>query len=146
MKVLLLLTVLILAFGPIQIQGSLAEFRQMILLKTGKRAETSYAFYGCHCGLGGRGSSKDATDRCCVAHDCCYARLQKRGCGTKFLTYKFSYRGGKITCSANQDSCRKQLCQCDKVGVECFHRTRKSYNVKYQFYNNKFCSGKSPKC
>ena len=49
--------------GPIQIQGSLAEFRQMILLKTGKRAETSYAFYGCHCGWGGKGSSKDATDR-----------------------------------------------------------------------------------
>ncbi|XP_050011135.1 phospholipase A2, membrane associated-like [Alexandromys fortis] len=99
MKVLLLLTAVIMAFGPIQIQGSLAEFRQMILLKTGKRAETSYAFYGCHCGVGGRGSPKDATDRCCVAHDCCYDRLQKHNCGTKFLTYKFSYRGGKITCS-----------------------------------------------
>ncbi|KAH0503050.1 Phospholipase A2, membrane associated [Microtus ochrogaster] len=108
MKVLLLLTAVIMAFGPIQIQGSLAEFRQMILLKTGKRAETSYAFYGCHCGMGGRGSPKDATDRCCVAHDCCYYRLQKHNCGTKFLTYKFSYRGGKITCSGGGGSQNQQ--------------------------------------
>ncbi|XP_038189393.1 phospholipase A2, membrane associated [Arvicola amphibius] len=146
MKVLLLLTAVIMAFGPIQIQGSLAQFRKMILLKTGKRAETSYAFYGCHCGWGGRGSSKDATDRCCVAHDCCYDQLQKDNCGTKLLTYKFTYEGGKITCSADQDPCSKQLCQCDKVAVECFHRNQKSYSLKYRFYPNTLCSGKSPKC
>jgi secretory phospholipase A2 len=47
----------------IEAQGSLNNFWAMILLKTGKRAEVSYAFYGCHCGLGGKGSPKDATDR-----------------------------------------------------------------------------------
>lgn len=146
MKVLLLLAVVIMAFGSIQVQGSLLEFGQMILFKTGKRADVSYGFYGCHCGVGGRGSPKDATDWCCVTHDCCYNRLEKRGCGTKFLTYKFSYRGGLISCSTNQDSCRKELCQCDKAAAECFARNKRSYSIKYQFYPNKFCKGRTPSC
>lgn len=132
--------------GSIPVQGSLLEFGQMILFKTGKRADISYGIYGCHCGVGGRGSPKDATDWCCVTHDCCYNRLEKRGCGTKFLTYKFSYRGGQISCSANQNSCRKELCQCDKAAAECFARNKKSYSLKYQFYLNKFCKGKTPSC
>jgi hypothetical protein len=41
--------------GSIQVQGNIAQFGEMIWLKTGKRAELSYAFYGCHCGLGGKG-------------------------------------------------------------------------------------------
>jgi hypothetical protein len=45
-----------------QAQGSLLNFRKMIHLKTGKIAELSYASYGCYCGLGGKGSPKDATD------------------------------------------------------------------------------------
>lgn len=48
--------------GLVQVQGSLLEFGQMIRFKTGKRADVSYAFYGCHCGVGGTGSPKDATD------------------------------------------------------------------------------------
>lgn len=48
--------------GSMQVQGNILQFGEMIRLKTGKRAETSYAFYGCHCGLGGKGSPKDATD------------------------------------------------------------------------------------
>nr|pir phospholipase A2 - mouse [Mus musculus]AAB60494.1 phospholipase A2 [Mus musculus]AHB62394.1 truncated phospholipase A2 group IIa [Mus musculus]AHB62399.1 truncated phospholipase A2 group IIa [Mus musculus] len=55
MKVLLLLAASIMAFGSIQVQGNIAQFGEMIWLKTGKRAELSYAFYGCHCGLGGKG-------------------------------------------------------------------------------------------
>uniref|UniRef100_A0A9L0S3T7 Phospholipase A2 n=1 Tax=Equus caballus TaxID=9796 RepID=A0A9L0S3T7_HORSE len=82
---------------------------------------------------------------CCVAHDCCYYRLQKRGCGTKLLNYKFSYRGGKIIC-AKQDSCRSELCQCDKTAASCFARNRKTYSKKYQYYNNKSCRGKTPRC
>uniref|UniRef100_A0A8C0W3W0 Phospholipase A2 n=1 Tax=Castor canadensis TaxID=51338 RepID=A0A8C0W3W0_CASCN len=144
MRSLLLLAV-IAAFVLIEAQGSLNNFWAMILLKTGKRAEVSYAFYGCHCGLGGKGSPKDATDRCCVTHDCCYRRLEKRGCGTK-LKYKFTYRGGKIICAANQDSCRSQLCQCDKAAAECFARNKKSYSVKYQFYSNLLCHGQAPRC
>ncbi|OBS68878.1 hypothetical protein A6R68_02593 [Neotoma lepida] len=149
MKVLLLLTAVIMAFGPIQIQGSFINFRQMILHKTGKKAEYSYIAYGCHCGLGGQGPPKDATDWCCFAHDCCYDRLEDRGCGTLYLHYNFNYRRGEIICSANQDPCRQQLCHCDKVAAECFARNRKSYNFWYQIYHiyhNSFCKGMSPSC
>ncbi|XP_004458689.1 phospholipase A2, membrane associated [Dasypus novemcinctus] len=144
MKTLLPLAV-IMAIGLLQVHGSLTNFWEMIWAVTGKEAVTSYGFYGCHCGLGGKGSPKDATDRCCVAHDCCYYRLQKRGCATKSLNYKFSYRGGKVTC-AKQDSCRSQLCQCDKAAAYCFVKNRKTYRRKYQFYPNKLCSGKTPRC
>ncbi|XP_034358424.1 phospholipase A2, membrane associated [Arvicanthis niloticus] len=146
MKVLLLLAAMIMAFGSVQVQGSILEFGQMIRFKTGKRADVGYAFYGCHCGVGGTGAPKDATDWCCVTHDCCYYRLEKYGCGTKFLTYKYSIGGGQITCSANQNSCQKQLCQCDKAAAECFAKNKKSYSLKYQFYPNNFCRGKTPSC
>uniref|UniRef100_A0A9L0JB83 Phospholipase A2 group IIA n=1 Tax=Equus asinus TaxID=9793 RepID=A0A9L0JB83_EQUAS len=69
----------------------------------------------------------------------------KRGCGTKLLNYKFSYRGGKIIC-AKQDFCRSELCQCDKTAASCFARNRKTYSKKYQYYNNKSCRGKTPRC
>ncbi|CAO2589689.1 Group IIE secretory phospholipase A2 [Lemmus lemmus] len=145
MKVLLLLTVLILAFGPIQIQGSLAEFRQMILLKTGKRAETSYAFYGCHCGLGGRGSSKDATDRCCHAHDCCYGRVEKLGCEPKLEKYLFAIGRDTIFC-AGRTTCQRQTCECDKRAALCFRHNLGTYNRKYAHYPNKLCTGPTPPC
>ncbi|XP_024410077.1 phospholipase A2, membrane associated isoform X1 [Desmodus rotundus] len=144
MKTLLLLA-LTMAFGLLQTHGDLLDFRKMIRLVTGKEAMSSYSFYGCHCGLGGKGSPKDATDRCCATHDCCYYRLQKRGCRTKSLSYKFAYRKGQITC-AKQNYCRSQLCRCDKAAATCFVKNRKTYSKKYQYYNNNKCSGKAPKC
>uniref|UniRef100_A0A8C3W619 Phospholipase A2 n=1 Tax=Catagonus wagneri TaxID=51154 RepID=A0A8C3W619_9CETA len=88
MKTLLLLAVIV-AFGLLQVQGNLLNFRNMIKLKTGRAPVPNYTFYGCYCGLGGKGAPKDATDRCCAAHDCCYKKLKERGCGTKLLSYKF---------------------------------------------------------
>lgn len=117
----------------------------MIRLKTGKEAASSYGFYGCHCGAGGKGTPKDATDRCCAAHDCCYKRLVKRGCGTKFLSYKFSYSKGAIKC-AKQGSCKTQLCECDKAAAYCFAKNKKSYSLKYRYFPNKLCRGSTPRC
>ncbi|XP_051027770.1 phospholipase A2, membrane associated-like [Acomys russatus] len=145
MKFLLLLAAVIMVFGPIQIQGNLLNFRKMIEIKTGKNAETSYGFYGCYCGVSGRGAPKDATDRCCFVHDCCYKRLDESGCGTKFLTYDFTSEGNNIIC-ADQGSCKKQLCECDKAAAECFAQNQKSYSLKYRFYSNIFCNEEAPSC
>lgn len=49
--------------APLQTHGDLVNFWKMIQLVTGKEPLFSYAFYGCYCGLGGKGSPKDATDR-----------------------------------------------------------------------------------
>lgn len=48
--------------GLLQVQGNVLNFHKMIKLKTGKSPVPNYAFYGCYCGLGGKGSHKDATD------------------------------------------------------------------------------------
>ncbi|XP_037356439.1 phospholipase A2, membrane associated-like [Talpa occidentalis] len=141
----LLLLALVAAFGLQQADGALWNFWEMITKVTGKEAASSYGFYGCHCGVGGKGSPKDATDWCCVAHDCCYARLMRRGCPTKFLDYKAYYRGSTVTC-AKQNWCKRQVCECDKAAALCFARNKRSYNKKYQYYNNKACKGKTPKC
>ncbi|KAM5247829.1 phospholipase A2, membrane associated-like [Ctenodactylus gundi] len=118
----------------------------MITAVTKKEAASSYGAYGCHCGVGGKGTPKDATDRCCVSHDCCYYRLEKRGCRTKSLKYRFSVKRGKVTCAANQGSCQSQLCQCDKTAAYCFARNLNSYSLKYKFYPNILCRGKTPRC
>ncbi|XP_049731843.1 phospholipase A2, membrane associated-like [Elephas maximus indicus] len=144
MKTLLLLVV-IMALGLLQVQGNLLEFRKMIHLVTGKEAASSYGFYGCYCGLGGKGSPKDATDWCCAEHDCCYKRLEKHGCGTKLLSYQFTYRGGQIIC-AKQGFCRSQLCQCDRKAAYCFARNRKTYKKRFKYYPNVLCSGSAPRC
>lgn len=36
--------------------------------------------------------------RCCHAHDCCYGRLQKRGCEPKLERYLFSASKSNILC------------------------------------------------
>uniref|UniRef100_A0A8C6A479 Phospholipase A2 n=1 Tax=Marmota marmota marmota TaxID=9994 RepID=A0A8C6A479_MARMA len=125
------------------VQGDLFNFNSMISSVTKKNGATNYGAYGCHCGLGGKGTPKDATDRCCASHDCCYKRLEKRGCGTKSLSYKFKYQAGKVICEGKK---ALQLCQCDKTAAYCFAQNLKTYNRKYQFYPNVLCRGKKPSC
>ena len=49
--------------GLLQGRGSLADFQKMVKFTTGKEPATNYSFYGCYCGMRGRGTPKDATDR-----------------------------------------------------------------------------------
>lgn len=49
--------------GLMWAQGNLVDFHTMVSLVTRKNAATSYGAYGCHCGVGGKGAPKDATDR-----------------------------------------------------------------------------------
>ncbi|XP_006883640.1 PREDICTED: phospholipase A2, membrane associated-like [Elephantulus edwardii] len=146
MKTLLLLAV-IMSMGLLQAQGNLLNFRKMIEIVVGKEAVLSYAFYGCYCGWGGKGSPKDATDWCCFEHDCCYAELEDYGCGTKFLGYKFSSYGDTIVCGKKDgDFCRRKLCQCDRNAAYCFARNEDTYDENVQYYSNQRCSGRTPQC
>ncbi|NXO01969.1 PA2GE phospholipase, partial [Rhinopomastus cyanomelas] len=120
------------------------QFGSMIKYKTGRSA-LSYNGYGCYCGLGGSKQPLDATDRCCHAHDCCYAKLANSRCNAKVATYKFAMRGGKITCSS-KTWCQKQSCECDRRAAECFQRAARSYRSAYRNYPNSRCKGRSPSC
>lgn len=48
--------------GVPAVPGGLLHLKSMIEKVTGKSAFWNYAFYGCHCGWGGRGTPKDDTD------------------------------------------------------------------------------------
>ncbi|XP_043854057.1 phospholipase A2, membrane associated-like [Dromiciops gliroides] len=144
MKTFLLLPVLI-AYGLSQVQGSLKQLQEMIEKVTGKNALVSYGFYGCHCGLGGHGIPKDATDRCCAAHDCCYSKLVKNSCHPKMEKYDYNYHNDVITCGSGS-KCQEQICSCDRTLTYCMLENLRTYNPKYQSFPNILCGGSKPQC
>ncbi|EMP28312.1 Group IID secretory phospholipase A2 [Chelonia mydas] len=85
-------------------QGSFWDLQKMIKQVTMKCAFWNYYNYGCHCGLGGKGTPKDGTDQCCYLHDCCYERLKNHGCNAKFNSYSYVYLNGKIYCADAEKS------------------------------------------
>uniref|UniRef100_A0A8D0R5M1 Phospholipase A2 n=1 Tax=Sus scrofa TaxID=9823 RepID=A0A8D0R5M1_PIG len=86
---LLTITLLSSSSRPIA-QGGILNLNKMIKQVTGKVPFFSYWPYGCHCGIGGRGEPKDATDWCCHAHDCCYSHLKGHGCRTHLDHYRYT--------------------------------------------------------
>ncbi|XP_044852557.1 group IIE secretory phospholipase A2-like [Mauremys mutica] len=125
--------------------SDLIQFAKMIKQMTGKDPLLNYNAYGCYCGLGGSKQPLDATDWCCHAHDCCYRRMQARGCKPKTESYPCSIRPGNIACNGGT-VCQKQICECDKAAALCFKRAAGTYNKKYRYYLNLRCKGTSPRC
>ncbi|XP_072465233.1 phospholipase A2, membrane associated-like [Notamacropus eugenii] len=144
MKTFLLLAVLM-VYDLSQVQGNLKQLQEIIQLVTGKNALFNYGFYGCHCGLGGRGTPKDATDRCCATQDCCYSRLMKEGCDPKKEKYDYTYHNDTITCGSGS-KCQHQICSCDRTVANCLLKNLGTYSLKYQSFPNILCWGSKPQC
>ncbi|XP_054250830.1 basic phospholipase A2 sphenotoxin subunit B-like [Indicator indicator] len=135
----LLAFTLLLALGLAPAHGSILQLYKMISKATGKDALLHYSLYGCYCGLGGRGTPKDATDRCCQVHDQCYSNLLKKyHCDAKVQEYHYRWLGGLPTCK-EESWCGHHSCQCDRSLALCLQRNIKSYSVWYLFYNKKKC-------
>uniref|UniRef100_A0A8C0K3G0 Phospholipase A2 n=1 Tax=Canis lupus dingo TaxID=286419 RepID=A0A8C0K3G0_CANLU len=78
--------------------SSFWQFQRMVKHITGRSAFFSYYGYGCYCGLGGKGTPMDDTDRCCLAHDCCYGKLKQLGCQPVLNGYQFHIANGTVVC------------------------------------------------
>uniref|UniRef100_A0A663DPK8 Phospholipase A2 n=1 Tax=Aquila chrysaetos chrysaetos TaxID=223781 RepID=A0A663DPK8_AQUCH len=122
------------------------ELEQMIKSATGKSALLSYSWYGCFCGIGGRGTPVDSTDQCCHAHDCCYRKLREGKCRPLITPYHFDVADGDIVCSNEQSWCKRETCLCDKAVASCFSSALHSYNKSYHFYFRLKCRGSKLQC
>ncbi|XP_068393606.1 putative inactive group IIC secretory phospholipase A2 [Eschrichtius robustus] len=78
--------------------GSFWQFQRMVKHITGRSAFFSNYGYGCYCGLGGIGTPVDDTDRCCLAHDCCYEKLKRLSCQPVLNGYQFHVANGTVIC------------------------------------------------
>ncbi|NXJ69587.1 PA2GA Phospholipase, partial [Rostratula benghalensis] len=119
--------------------GNLWQLQKMILKVTGKIALLHYSFYGCYCGLGGKGQPKDATDRCCQLHDTCYDNLLSHRCNAKMQGYHYSWHGISPSCPKQDSWCSQLSCECDRSLVLCLKRSKQSYSKRYLFYPKHRC-------
>ncbi|XP_069730609.1 basic phospholipase A2 homolog blK-PLA2-like [Phaenicophaeus curvirostris] len=134
----LLACVVLLAWGLSPAGGSLWELQKMITEATGKKSWLHYSFYGCYCGLGGKGNPKDATDRCCQVHDACYGSLLGYHCDAKKQRFHYSWSGNSLSCR-NDFWCAQNSCECDRSLALCLKRSVRSYSKRYLFYPKHRC-------
>ncbi|XP_066228141.1 group IID secretory phospholipase A2 isoform X1 [Saccopteryx leptura] len=144
-----LLCALVLLAGVTPTQGGILNLNKMVHKLTRKIPIFSYWTYGCHCGHGGKGPPKDATDWCCHAHDCCYMHLKYHNCHYFTDNYNYSFSQGGIQCSDRGSWCEQQLCDCDKEVAFCLQRNLGTYNKKLRFtrlFRQSRCKGETPMC
>ncbi|XP_047584301.1 group IID secretory phospholipase A2 [Lutra lutra] len=145
MELPLLCTLLVFA-GVIPTQGGILNLYKMIKQMTGMTPLISYWSYGCHCGPGGKGQPKDATDRCCQNHDCCYANLRQHRCHVHTDHYNYTFSHGDIQCPDKASWCEQQLCACDKMVALCLKQNLDTYQKHLRYYWRPRCKGQTPMC
>ncbi|XP_015675832.1 basic phospholipase A2 trimucrotoxin [Protobothrops mucrosquamatus] len=136
-------TLWIVAVLLLGVEGNLLQFNKMIKIMTKKNAIPFYSSYGCYCGWGGQGKPKDATDRCCFVHDCCYGKLTD--CSPKSDIYSYSWKTGIIICGEGTE-CEKKICECDRAAAVCLGHNLRTYKKRYMFYPDFLCTDPSEKC
>nr|ANN23930.1 phospholipase A2_1 [Crotalus basiliscus] len=136
-------TLWIVAVLLLGVEGSLLDFEMMIIKVAKKSGLLWYGAYGCYCGWGGQGRPQDATDRCCFVHDCCYGKVTD--CDPKMVSYTYSVKNGEIICE-DDDPCKKQTCECDRVAAVCFRDNIPSYNKKYRRFPAENCQEEPEPC
>ncbi|CAF3712356.1 unnamed protein product [Rotaria sp. Silwood1] len=106
---------------------ALYQFGRMISHIT-DRNPLDYNGYGCHCGLGSKGSKVvDATDQCCVAHDYCY----------NSAWYDYDFVTNDILCTDELGTVDRAACECDRQAALCFRSS--PYNPAYKDYPANQC-------
>ncbi|XP_075045699.1 phospholipase A2-like [Mixophyes fleayi] len=144
-------SILLLLLGTVLVavsRGGVMQFGFMVHRVTGRLPFTSYLYYGCHCGPGGRDWPIDDIDWCCHTHDCCYDNLYTMGCKPIIVPYRFSYRNGNLTCvDPDLGGCARQTCECDREIALCFQRYNDNYSIGNTFFFKKTkCWGSKPGC
>ncbi|KAM4871704.1 group IID secretory phospholipase A2 [Thomomys bottae] len=143
---LALLCGLLVMTGMTPTQSGLFNLNKMVKQVTGKTPIFYYWPYACHCGFGGKGQPKDATDWCCLKHDCCYAHLKTHKCRSLTDCYKFTFSQGEVQCSDKGSWCEQQLCACDKEVASCLKLNLDTYDKKLRYYWRSRCQGEKPIC
>ncbi|XP_006774525.2 PREDICTED: putative inactive group IIC secretory phospholipase A2 isoform X1 [Myotis davidii] len=133
--------------------SSFWQFQRMVKHITGRSAFFSYYGYGCYCGLGGKGTPVDDTDRCCLAHDCCYEKLKQLGCQPLLSSYQFHIVNSTVVCECAPGPgagclCGLRACECDKQSAYCFKENLPTYekNFKQFFLSRPRCGRRKLQC
>ena len=131
---------------PIRAKRNILQFGNMLSCFDQHLEPMDYVDYGCYCGPGGQGQPVDDTDWCCVMHDKCWEDVQKDPECTGFSgPYMITYNWGcssttKIHCYDEPNTCDRKTCECDRIAIECFAKTRPTYDEKNYELGHEHCN------
>jgi len=140
------------------------EKRYEQLLSTMQEANSAFTAdkfwaYGCNCQLAqsidepSRGSPKDALDSACKRYkDCirCAAMEFGEECPNEFVKYRIRKQGSGLSCKDNSGTCKRALCECDKMFAELHAAVADQYDQQFHTFDGGFetadeCAPNPPK-